>query len=740
MSRTPPPSSTAGPASALPPRSRPFSFALIGNPNTGKTTLFNALTGLSQRVANYPGVTVEGKSGLVALAPGRSAVLHDLPGAYSLAAHAPDEMVAVDVLMGQQPGTDPVDAVLAIADASNLRRNLYLVSQLLEVGLPVVLALNMVDVAAARGIEVDAAVLARNLGVPVVPVCAQRREGVEELRQAMSAVMARRQLPSALPALPEGLRAAAAALHAEAAAGWRGLSQLEAFRALVDEGGYAEVRMLARLGPGFAARLAARRQAAGGSLATAETEARYLWIDGVLAGCLRQPEQLQTTTSDRVDRIVTHPYLGLLVFAAVGALVFNGVYRWATPMMDGIEILLRYFSAWLAGIIPDGALRSLLLDGVIAGVGGVLTFLPQIGILFFFIAILEDCGYMSRAAFLMDRLLTLCGLSGRSFIPLLSSFACAVPGILAARTIENRRDRFVTILVAPLMSCSARLPIYVLFIAAFVPERQVLGGWVSLQALTLLALYVLGAVLAVPIAWVLKQTVLRGETPPFLLELPSYKVPDLRTIGLRVYHSMREFVVRAGSIIMAATVVMWALAYFPRPEPIVERFAAERASLVEAGAEAPVLAQLRRAEAAELLSASYLGRGGRLIEPVVAPLGWDWRIGMATLAAFPAREIVISVLGTVYSLGGDHDQNSEALRHALRSSHRPDGRHVINLPVALSIMVFFALCAQCMSTLAAIQRETRSWLWPGLAFVYMTALAYLGAYATHHAAHWLGWG
>ena len=739
MPSTPPPFESPAPSATR--RAKPFAFALIGNPNTGKTTLFNALTGLSQRVANYPGVTVEGKTGVLSFGPGRTAILHDLPGAYSLAARAPDEMVAVDVLLGQQPGTEPIDVVVAIADASNLRRNLYLISQLVEVGLPVVVALNMMDVAEDRGIEIDAALLAERLGVTVVPVRAHRRQGVGRLRRAMEQAMVPGGPPASLPDLPQALMAQAEGLQREASeAGLPGLSRLEALRALVDEAGYAERRLSSRLGPDFGARIRSRREAAGDAPAALETETRYRWIDRILAECVRQPEQLQTTSSDRVDRVLTHPVYGLLFFFVVGALVFDGIYRWATPMMDAIEILFGQVGSWLTAVMPAGALQSLVVDGVIAGVGGVLIFLPQIAILFLFVAILEDCGYMSRAAFLMDRLLTQCGLSGKSFIPLLSSFACAVPGILAARTIEDQRDRFVTILVAPLMSCSARLPVYVLFIAAFVPERYVLGGWVSLQALTLLGLYSLGAVLAVPIAWLLKKTILKGDTPPFLLELPSYKVPDPRTVGLRVYYSVREFVVRAGSIIMAATVVMWALAYFPRPDAIVEEYEGRRALLVAEGADAGALSALHRAQAADLLTASYLGRAGRTIEPVVAPLGWDWRLGMATLAAFPAREIVISVLGTIFSLGGENDEHSEDLRTALRSSHRPDGSQAINVPVALSLMVFFALCAQCMSTLAVIQRETRSWRWPALAFTYMTLLAYLGAWGTYRLAIELGWG
>ena len=404
--------------------------------------------------------------------------------------------------------------------------------------------------------------------------------------------------------------------------------------------------------------------------------------------------------------------------------------------MDGIDALFGVLGGWASGYLPEGALQSMVVDGVIAGVGGVVIFLPQICILFLFIAILEDCGYMARAALLMDRLLTPCGLSGKSFIPLLSSFACAIPGVMATRTIDDSKDRIATMLVAPLMSCSARLPVYAIFIGAFIPA-QTIWGWVGLQGLTLFALYCVGIVVAVPIAWILKKTLLKGQPAPFVLELPSYKVPDVGTVGMRIYQSGRHFLERAGTLILAATIVMWALAYFPRSETITAHYEAERERLV--GASEEVLDDLRAKEAGEMLQQSFLGRMGYAIEPVVEPLGWDWRIGMAALASFPAREVIVAVLGTIYSLG-EVDEESASLRDALRSATWSDGRKVFNIPVALSIMVFFALCAQCVSTLAVIQRETGAWRWPILTFVYMTVLAYIGAYVTYRVGMALGWG
>lgn len=706
-------------------------LALIGNPNTGKTTLFNALTGLTQRAGNYPGVTVEHKVGTVTLDEEDALDLIDLPGAYSLAAHSPDEMLAIDVLLGQQQDAPPVDGILAVVDASNLRRNFYLVSQLAEIDVPLVVALNMGDIALRRGIRTDASALSEALGAPVVPVLAHRRQGLDELRSALAALNAdpAPMRPQRVE-LPDQLQRATAELQASVSGP---LSPVEALRALVDEDGYAERRLLASAGDGVADRLRGLRTVGADSLSELESKARYAWIDGLLAQAIDQPSRLEGRRSDRADRILAHRFFGVAIFVLVNALVFEAIYTWSGPLMDGIDALFAACGDRAAALIPPGALQSLVVDGLIAGVGGVLIFLPQIAILFFFIALLEDSGYMARAALLMDRLLTRVGLSGTAFMPLLSSFACAVPGIMATRTIEDRRDRFATILVAPLMSCSARLPVYVLFIGTFVPDRSLLGGVIGLQALTLFAFYCLGAFVAIPVAWLLKRTLLKGDPPPFLLELPSYKTPDLRTVLLRVYHSSRAFVVRAGSLILATTIAMWALAYFPRSEAVVERHQIERQAVAPEALDA-----LAKRQAAELVENSYLGQAGHWVAPAVRPLGWDWRIGMAVIASFPAREVIISALGTIYSLGAGEDEGSESLRATLAAAAWPDGRPIYTLAVALSIMVFFALCAQCLSTLVVIKKETGSYGWSLFSFGYMTALAYLGALATYQVGTALG--
>ena len=719
-------------------RERPYvgraTVAVVGNPNTGKTTLFNALTGLSQRVGNFPGVTVERKVGQLTLSNAGAIDLLDLPGTYSLSARSPDELIAVEALMGLLKSESTIQAVLVVLDASNLRRSLYIVSQLLEIDLPLVVALNMLDVAKARGIVIDAPALSEHLGVPVIPIQANKRVGLDELKEVLSRVVEKGMVPSRKSVLPQSWWAEAEQLAQK----YEGVSTGLVLRVLIDNQNAFASHVVERFGDDFAADLHVLRAQVNvdDALANREIELRYRWIDGALDDVLRDPEPLRVTRSDRLDRFLTHPLWGSLSFAVVMAFVFQSIFSWAVPLMDGIDALFGAVGGWASGYLPEGALQSMVVDGVIAGVGGVVIFLPQICILFLFIAILEDCGYMARAALLMDRLLTPCGLSGKSFIPLLSSFACAIPGVMATRTINDPKDRIATMLVAPLMSCSARLPVYAIFIGAFIPNQNIWGG-IGLQGLTLFALYCVGIFVAIPVAWILKKTLLRGQPTPFLLELPSYKIPDVGTVGMRIYQSARHFLERAGTLILAATIVMWALAYFPRSETIAAHYEAERERLV--GASEEILDDLRAKEAGEMLKQSFLGRMGHAVEPVVEPLGWDWRIGMAALASFPAREVIVAVLGTIYSLG-EVDEESASLRDALRSATWSDGRTVFNIPVALSIMVFFALCAQCVSTLAVIQRETGAWRWPVLTFVYMTVLAYIGAFVTYRLGMALGWG
>jgi len=724
--------------------SRTIRIAVVGNPNTGKSTLFTALVGVRQRVGNYPGVTVEKKTGQLRH-DGQTFELIDLPGTYSLAPRSPDEMVTVDVLLGRGAGGPPADVVLSIVDASNLERNLFLTSQVLSLGVPTVLALNMSDLARDRRIEIDVPALAERLGVPVVPIQANRHQGLERLKAALAMAANEEPAPRENPLPAEFQRHAREIGDSLNAARPAPLPHFLVERLLLDGGGYLEGELL----NGDAAAATERIHSARASLASAgmpvpaiEAMARYDWIARTLQGIIHRPDVHERTLSDRIDAVLTHKLAGTLVFVVVMALLFSSIFVWAAPLMGLVDLAVGSVANVVETLLPEGALRSLVVDGVIGGVGAVVVFLPQILILFFFIAVLEDCGYMARAAFLMDRLMAGVGLSGKSFIPLLSSFACAIPGIMATRTIENRRDRLATILIAPLMSCSARLPVYVILIGAFVPAERYLGGFVGLQGLTLLAMYSVGVVVAIGVAWVLKRSILRGETPPFVLELPTYKMPSLQNVVYRMAERGWSFVARAGTIIFAVTIVVWALAYYPRAnEQVAAEIAAERSKLAASATAADLAAfddpdHLDRLAASLHQQYSFLGRAGQWIEPAVRPLGWDWRIGCAAIASFPAREVVVGVLGVIYQLGPDVDVGSTSdqsrLGSQLRAARWDDtGERVYNLPVALSIMVFFALCAQCAATLAVIRRETNSWRWPAFTFAYMTVLAYVGALVTY---------
>jgi len=725
--------------------SRTIRIAVVGNPNTGKSTLFTALAGVRQRVGNYPGVTVEKKTGHLRHG-GQTFELIDLPGTYSLAPRSPDEMVTVDVLLGRGGGGPPPDVVLSIVDASNLERNLFLTSQLLALGLPTVVALNMIDLARDRQVEIDVPALAKRLGVPVVAIQANRREGLAELKVALAAAAIETLVERENPMPDEFQRHAREIGQTLNASRPDPLPHFLVERLLLDGGGYLEGELLNGDAATAAAKLRSAREAlasAGMPVPAVEALARYDWVARTLDGIIRRPDVHERTLSDRIDAVLTHKLAGTLVFVVVMALMFSSIFIWAAPLMGLVDTAVGSVGDLVEASLPEGALRSLVVDGVIGGVGAVLVFLPQILILFFFIALLEDCGYMARAAFLMDRLMAGVGLSGKSFIPLLSSFACAIPGIMATRTIENGRDRLATILIAPLMSCSARLPVYVILIGAFVPATRYLGGIVGLQGLTLLAMYSVGVVVAIGVAWVLKRTILRGETPPFVLELPSYKVPSLQNVLYRMAERGWSFIARAGTVIFAVTIVVWALAYYPRSnQKVADEIAAQRAKLAAPTATAAELAAFDDPQHLERLAASlhqqnsYLGRAGQWIEPVVRPLGWDWRIGCAAIASFPAREVVMGVLGVIYQLGPDvkvgNASDQSRLGDQLRAARWDDtGKLVYNLPVALSIMVFFALCAQCAATLAVIRRETNSWRWPAFTLAYMTVLAYVGALVTY---------
>jgi len=701
-------------------------IAVAGNPNTGKSTLFNNLTGLRQKTANYPGVTVERHTGTLRLSTG-DALIVDVPGAYSLAAHSPDELVASDVLLGRIDDLERPDAVLIVIDSANLRRNLFMATQIMELGIPIVIALNMIDLAKKRGIIVDAGKLAEKLGVTVVPVIAGTNQGTADIKAALEQAI---QQPFADRAsLVPDIRQAADNILKENNK-LTHLSLLEVERALIDKEGGAEQRFIDAVGAGATAILDDQREtlAPGSNVAALEARTRYAWIDATVAQVERR-EKRSRNWVDVIDQITSHPLIGAILFFAIMATVFQAVFSWAGPIMDAIDDATVYLGGVVSATLPPGALSSLIVDGVIAGVGSVIIFLPQIIILFAFIIFLEDSGYMARAAFLMDRLMRVCGLSGQSFIPMLSSFACAVPGIMATRVIPNPRDRLATMLAAPFMTCSARLPVYALLIAAFVPNVTWFGFF-NLQGLVLFGLYVLGIVGGIFTALIMKRLALKGPTPTFLIEIPPYRLPNLKSMGIRLLERGRIFIKRAGTIIFTVALVIWALVYFPRPEALFEQYEAQRVEAYATLADENLteqLASIDNKEAAALVEQSYLGTAGKQLQPFFAPLGWDWKITAAVIASFPAREVVVAVLGTIYAVGDEVEETDRRLLDRLRSAKNADGSPVFTIGVAVGLMIFYAFCLQCMATVAIMRRETNGWKWPVSAWLYMTGLGYLGA-------------
>ena len=623
---------------------RPLRIALVGPPNSGKTTLFNTLTGGRQKTANYPGVTVERKSGLLKTPVGHTVEILDLPGSYSLRARSPDEAITRDVVLGRQTREALPDAVVCVTDATNLGQHLRLLLELRQLGRPLILALNMMDIAQKRGCQISIEVLSQQLGIPVVTTVAMRKSGVQDLLGQIDTLL--NQAPT------EGGAASTAA--------WVEPSP-DAIRAY-----HREVERLLR---------------------------EAVVQEGA-------PERL----TRQLDRVLLHPVAGPLILLGILFLMFQAVFSWAEAPMDWIDGGMASLQQWLAAHMEESLLKSLVINGIVAGVGGVVIFLPQILILFLFILLLEDSGYMTRAAFLMDRLMSAVGLNGRAFIPLLSSFACAIPGIMAARTIAHPLDRLVTILIAPLMTCSARLPVYVLLIAAFVPDTVVWGG-IGMQGLVMFGLYATGIVGALVVAGVLRLTLLRGGRQPLLMELPSYKWPNPANVLLGLWERARIFMRRIGTIILSLMVVLWFLSTFPA---------------APADATEPAIYY------------SFAGMIGRTLEPLLAPIGFNWQIAIALVPGLAAREVAVAALGTVYALSGDEGAVAEALTATLA--------HDWTLATALALLAWYVFAPQCLATLAAARRETNSWRWPAFMFAYLMALAYLAAFVTYRVALALGGG
>jgi ferrous iron transport protein B len=714
-------------------------IAILGNPNSGKSTLFNALTGLRQKVGNYPGVTVEKKTGACELPSGRRADLIDLPGSYSLHPASPDERIVRDVLLGLQSDTPPPDLIVFVVDATNLERHLYLALQVIELGRPLVLALNMMDLAREQGMAIDEGALERHLGVPVLGISATKGENLGHLRRLMDREVepSNAQFRRWSAPLQRVLDRLEARLPRHGAMPDRARHDF-ALALLLDDG---EDDALARAVPpevlDDAHVLARRLDDLSPGWRSGDVEGRYATVQSTIVAAVKAPEGRRDRRTEAIDRVLTHKVLGPILFVLLMGAVFQSVFAWAQPAMDFIDFWVGRFGQIAGHALPAGPLRSLLVDGVIAGVGTALTFVPQIAILFFFLSVLEDTGYMARAAFLMDRIMGRVGLSGRAFIPLLSSFACAIPGIMATRTIDNRRDRFTTILIAPFMSCSARLPVYALLIGAFVPDRWV--GFITLPGLTLFSMYFLGIVAAVGVAAVLKRTVLKGGRPLYVMELPPYRTPSWRSVTLAVRERVVLFVVNAGTVILAITVVLWFLASYPRGGAEVAGLQAQHAAAVAAH-DTPRANLLERRIAGLTLEHSFAGRVGRAIEPVIAPLGFDWRIGIGLVTSLAAREVMVSTMATVFNLG-DAEHDMVPLRQTMREAIDPrTGRRAYSPLMGVSLMVFFVLACQCMSTVAVVRRETRSWRWPIFMLVMMNVLAWAVAFGVYQGGRLLGLG
>jgi len=691
----------------------PFQVVLTGNPNSGKTTVFNALTGLRARVGNYAGVTVERKEGRLQGVGGEGIIVLDLPGTYSLTPQSLDEQIARDVLLERAPGVPPPSLVVVVVDASNLERNLYFATQVAELGHPTILALNMVDVADQNGHKIDAAALSAALGIPVVAMVASTGQGIKELRNHIidyARTRDGRWIAGSFcvlqPAFEKEIDALAASLE-EHSKVRQASARAEALLLIMDEKrGGARGDVLAARG---------RLEQGGLDWRSAPIEARYARVAAIQQAVTAEEIGASSETlSDRLDRIVTHKVWGLLIFIAIMAVMFLTIFTLAKLPMNMLQSIFDFAGNTVDKFMPPGELRSLLVKGMIGGVGAVVVFLPQICLLFMFIGLLEDTGYMARAAFLMDRLMSKVGLHGKSFIPMLSSFACAIPGIMATRTIETPKDRLVTILVAPLMSCSARLPVYTLLIAAC------LSGSAVTQSVTMLCMYLLGIVVALGMAWIFKKTLLKGETPMLVMELPPYKRPLLRIVLRHMWDRSKLFLRRAGTVILGINILLWFLATHPTHRP-------------QAG-------ESETAAAGEQLRHSYAGQAGHAIEPIIAPLGFDWKMGIGIVSSFAAREVFVSTMAIVYNVAEGHDEASQSrnLSQVMREQKRPDGSTIYTPLTAITLMVFYVLALQCVSTVAIVQRETNSWKWPVFQWVYMGVLAWVFAFVTWHGGHLLG--
>jgi ferrous iron transport protein B len=693
--------------------------ALVGNPNTGKSTLFNVLTGLNQKIGNFPGVTVDKKTGVCDLPDGRHAQIIDLPGTYSLYPKSRDESIVFSVLADKSNPLRP-DLVVVILDASNLKRNLLLYTQVADLKLPVVVALNMMDLAKKGGITIDVNAFAQKLGVPVVPISARKNEGIDQLKSAINyankialqedTIDVEAMAPQLIAKISEEMQVdnpyyALQLAHQHETINFLTPAESDRIEELEHEFNFHSQKAQA-----------------------SETIARYNFINDLLYDTVKKQETAQDETmSNKIDKVLTHKTFGFIIFFAILLFIFQSIFAWSAYPMKLIGDLFVWVQSSLHTILPAGPLTNLLVDGVIAGLSGVMVFIPQIAILFGFISILEDTGYMSRVTFMMDRIMRKVGLNGKSVVPLIGGFACAVPSIMSTRNIENWKDRMITIMVTPLVTCSARLPVYTLLIALVVPNKNV--WWVfNLQGLALTGMYLFSLISAVTVAFVMKYLLKARERGYFIMELPVYRMPRWKNVGYSMYDRAKAFVLQAGKVIIAVSVILWVLAsYGP----------GDRFERIEQKYKQPQYAQhlnpddLHRAVASEKLENSYAGVLGHVIEPVIRPLGFDWKIGIALITSFAAREVFVGTMATIYSVDGDAEK-MESVQQKMHSAKNPDGQPVFTVAVAFSLMMFYAFAMQCASTVAVVYRETKNWRWPASQFAYMTVLAYLASLITYH--------